>query len=373
MASRVASARERLARGSPALDAAASTLLDRAVDRIPLSGRGRARVVRVSQTVACLAGEGQASPSTSQRPFRIESRARARRRCMTAGWPAVVRGAPDFQRLGAIYDPPARLYLRGTRVDLLHAAVAVVGARSCSAYGRQVARWLGRELAAAGLVVVSGLARGVDGEAHRGALDVGGATVAVLGCGIDRDYPCAHAELAQSIARNGLISSEYPPGRPWRSGEKPYRRGPLAGGGGCRSQGAIRGADHRRLRARGGPGGVRRAGRGHERPLCRIERAAPPWSDASALARRRPLVARSPQPSTDAAPASRAPRPSCSLPYATGRRRSTTSSRGRGSTRAGSPRRCRRSSSKGWSTRATVSIGRRREDAAAVRWPWACR
>ena len=140
---------------------------------------------------------------------------------MTAGWPVVVRGAPDFPaRLGAIYDPPARLYLRGTRVDLLHApAVAVVGARSCSAYGRQVARWLGRELAAAGLVVVSGLARGVDGEAHRGALDVGGATVAVLGCGIDRDYPRAHAELARSIARNGLISSEYPPGTepaPWR-------------------------------------------------------------------------------------------------------------------------------------------------------------
>ena len=66
---------------------------------------------------------------------------------------------------------------------------------------------------------MSGLARGVDGEAHRGALDVGGATVAVLGCGIDRDYPRAHAELARSIARNGLISSEYPPGiepAPWR-------------------------------------------------------------------------------------------------------------------------------------------------------------
>jgi DNA processing protein len=78
---------------------------------------------------------------------------------------------------------------------------------------------LGRELAAAGLVVVSGLARGVDGEAHRGALEAGGITVAVLGCGIDRDYPAAHAELARRISERGLVVSEYEPGvepAPWR-------------------------------------------------------------------------------------------------------------------------------------------------------------
>src|SRR5581483_2106996 len=69
------------------------------------------------------------------------------------------------------------------------------------------------------LVVVSGLARGVDAEAHRGALEAGGATVAVLGCGIDRDYPASHRELARSIVRDGLIVSEYAPGvepAPWR-------------------------------------------------------------------------------------------------------------------------------------------------------------
>jgi DNA processing protein len=71
---------------------------------------------------------------------------------------------------------------------------------------------LGRELAAAGLVVVSGLARGVDAEAHRGALEANGATVAVLGCGIDRDYPAAHADLAQRVAEAGLVVSEYAPG-----------------------------------------------------------------------------------------------------------------------------------------------------------------
>jgi DNA processing protein len=78
---------------------------------------------------------------------------------------------------------------------------------------------LGRELAGAGLVVVSGLARGVDGEAHRGALEGGGATVAVLGCGVDRDYPAAHRRLAAEVAATGLVVSEYAPGvepAPWR-------------------------------------------------------------------------------------------------------------------------------------------------------------
>ena len=123
--------------------------------------------------------------------------------------------------LRAIHDPPARLYLRGEGdAELLtRPAVAIVGARACSPYGAQVARMLGRELAAAGVVVVSGLARGIDGEAHRGALEAKGHTVAVLGCGIDRDYPAAHMSLARSIAERSLIVSEYEPGvepAPWR-------------------------------------------------------------------------------------------------------------------------------------------------------------
>ena len=123
--------------------------------------------------------------------------------------------------LGAIFDAPVGLFLRGRGDPALldGPAVAVVGARSCSPYGAQVARMLGRELAAAGLVVISGMARGVDGEAHRGALEAGGRTVAVLGCGIDRDYPAAHAELARRIAESGLVVSEYAPGvepAPWR-------------------------------------------------------------------------------------------------------------------------------------------------------------
>jgi DNA processing protein len=123
--------------------------------------------------------------------------------------------------LGAIHDPPPAIHLRGAGPDetLSRPAVAIVGARSCSAYGRSVARSLGRELAAAGLVVVSGMARGIDGEAHRGALEAGGVTVAVLGCGVDRDYPAVHAELARRICERGLVVSEYEPDvepAPWR-------------------------------------------------------------------------------------------------------------------------------------------------------------
>jgi len=129
-----------------------------------------------------------------------------------AGFPAL---------LHAIHDPPPGLFLRGSGglEVLVSTAVAIVGARACSAYGSAVARMLGRELAAAGAVVVSGLARGVDAEAHRGALEAGGTTVGVLGCGIDRDYPAAHTELARRVGELGLVVSEYAPGvepAPWR-------------------------------------------------------------------------------------------------------------------------------------------------------------
>ena len=130
---------------------------------------------------------------------------------------------------------------------------------------------LGRELAAAGLVVVSGLARGVDGEAHRGALEAGGATVAVLGCGIDRDYPRRARGACARIAETGLLVSEYEPGvepAPWRF---PARNRIIAGL--CAAtvvvearerSGALITAD---LRARRGPRGLRGSGRDHVFPL----------------------------------------------------------------------------------------------------------
>lgn len=95
-------------------------------------------------------------------------------------------------------------------------AVTIVGARRATSYGREIARELGRELAAAGMTVVSGLAFGIDGCAHRGALD-GGRTIAVLGCGPDVAYPASHRSLWRQICERGLVVSEFPPGAPpWR-------------------------------------------------------------------------------------------------------------------------------------------------------------
>ena len=124
-------------------------------------------------------------------------------------------------RLRSIHDPPPGLFVRGNAplAVLERAAVAIVGARACSDYGAHVAREFGATIARAGVLVVSGLARGIDGWAHRGAVEARGITVAVLGCGIDRDYPQAHAALAERICADGLIVSEYPPGvtpAPWR-------------------------------------------------------------------------------------------------------------------------------------------------------------
>jgi DNA processing protein len=143
------------------------------------------------------------------------------RQLVEAGYRWLARSDPAFPaRLRSIHDPPPGLFIRGAAPHSLlgSPSVAVVGARACSHYGTSVATSLARELTEAGVLVVSGLARGVDGAAHRGALQAG-STVAVLGCGIDRDYPRAHASLAAEIARDGLIVSEYAPGvepAPWR-------------------------------------------------------------------------------------------------------------------------------------------------------------
>jgi len=132
------------------------------------------------------------------------------------GWPA---------ELDELADPPAALHLRrpatGARLAELLAppAVAIVGARQASAAGAAFAQRLAAGLARAGVAVVSGLARGVDGAAHRGALEAGGRTVAVLGCGVDVDYPRSNAALAARVAAEGAVVAEYPPGTPpapWR-------------------------------------------------------------------------------------------------------------------------------------------------------------
>ena len=117
-------------------------------------------------------------------------------------------------RLRDIPDPPSRLWVRGDPGSLAGHAVAIVGSRRASHGSLEIARRLASDLAAVGLTVVSGLARGCDAAAHRGALAAGGRTVAVMGSGLDVMYPPEHDALAVEIAVRGAIVSEFAPEAP---------------------------------------------------------------------------------------------------------------------------------------------------------------
>ncbi|HYB95363.1 MAG TPA: DNA-processing protein DprA [Vicinamibacterales bacterium] len=122
--------------------------------------------------------------------------------------------SPYPQLLAQIADPPACLWTRGDQSAWSEICVAVIGARNASNEGLIAAREIAADLARAGVVVVSGLARGIDSAAHRGALDGGGRTIAVLGTGIDRVYPAEHDRLTEEIAARGLLVTEFAPGSP---------------------------------------------------------------------------------------------------------------------------------------------------------------
>jgi DNA processing protein len=141
--------------------------------------------------------------------------------------PFPASGYPD--RLRQIPDPPIVLWIRGCAQILDAPALAIVGSRSATPTGISIAARLGRELAEAGLVVISGLARGVDAAAHRGALDGSGRTVAVLGSGADVIYPPEHAALARQVLERGAIVSELAPGTPPRPGHFPLRNRIISG------------------------------------------------------------------------------------------------------------------------------------------------
>jgi DNA processing protein len=124
---------------------------------------------------------------------------------------------------------PWVLYARGRIEKLYRPCIAIVGTRTPTAYGKRVAEVFGRDLSEAGVCVVSGLARGIDGCAHIGAIKGDGGTIAVIGCGIDVIYPREHAYLYREIAEKGLILSEYPPGLPAAPGLFPQRNRIIAG------------------------------------------------------------------------------------------------------------------------------------------------
>lgn len=147
------------------------------------------------------------------------------------GGKALVIASPDYPRLlRETYDPPIVLYYSGDLTKVLtQPAVAIVGSRRCSTYGRNVAEMLGRELAARGVTIVSGMARGIDSAAHLGALDGKGLTLAVIGTGLDEVYPKENKKLMETIKANGAIISEFPLSTPPLPQNFPFRNRIISG------------------------------------------------------------------------------------------------------------------------------------------------
>ncbi|MDO4291812.1 MAG: DNA-processing protein DprA [Eubacteriales bacterium] len=133
------------------------------------------------------------------------------------------------ERLKRIPDPPAGLYSIGRFPPDSRRAVAIVGARACSGYGREMAQYFARGLAREGVAVISGMARGADGIAQQAALAAGGISAAVLGCGVDICYPPENRGLYDGLCRTGCVISEYPPGTPPHARQFPPRNRIISG------------------------------------------------------------------------------------------------------------------------------------------------
>jgi DNA processing protein len=132
-------------------------------------------------------------------------------------------------RLKEIFDPPPLLFARGRAELLGQLMLGIVGTRRPTAYGTAAAARLAKDLAGAGLTIVSGMARGIDTAAHRATLEAGGSTIAVFGCGVDEVYPSENRKLAEQIAREGLIVSEFPMAAPPYPQNFPIRNRIIAG------------------------------------------------------------------------------------------------------------------------------------------------
>jgi DNA processing protein len=170
-------------------------------------------VFRASPTELETAGVSGAVAQSIASGCTFEDAASQQEKAVEAGAIVVTFGDPRYpQPLREIFDPPLLLFARG-RVELLQSLMlAVVGTRRATPYGLAASERLSADLAHAGLTIVSGMARGIDSAAHKGALAVGGDTVAVLGCGVDVVYPSENRKLAATLAERGLIVSEFPMG-----------------------------------------------------------------------------------------------------------------------------------------------------------------
>ncbi len=196
------------------------------------AGRAAADILREHCAVRARAGRARlGQPSGTEAPEQLRARAsraldRARRTniqlltWMDSSYPAA---------LAAIADPPTVMWFRGQGRALQLPAVAIVGSRAGSPYALAAAERLAADLAARGVAVVSGLARGVDSAAHRGAMSANGTTIAVLGSGVDVVYPREHAALALEIEQAGAIVSEFVPGTPPHPAFFPQRNRVISG------------------------------------------------------------------------------------------------------------------------------------------------
>lgn len=155
---------------------------------------------------------------------------KAHARCAEMGIQILGFGQANYpQAFYSLYDPPILLYASGNWIpdDLL--CFAIVGTRNPSPYGIEMTRRFSSYLAQSGLTIVSGFARGIDAEAHRGALEVNGRTVAILGCGVDQIYPAVHEEMYRRIRETGTLLSEYAPGAPPLANHFPRRNRLISG------------------------------------------------------------------------------------------------------------------------------------------------
>ncbi|MGV6820423.1 MAG: DNA-processing protein DprA [Parvularcula sp.] len=182
-----------------------------------------ARHGSAAEAIAALPDTGSASISIATRDCVYVELDRA----MQIKADLLAYGEPGYpEQLGAIADPPPLLYRKG-RADLGGAAVSIVGARNASAAGKRITAELARDLGEAGLAIVSGLARGIDGAAHLASMRTG--TIAVLAGGVDSIYPPEHAGLYAAIAEQGAVLSEMPPGYTARARDFPKRNRIVSG------------------------------------------------------------------------------------------------------------------------------------------------
>lgn len=211
-----------------------------AFDLIP--GLGPVRFERLIEHFGSLEDAWRASPAslravlderTAERVLSARAAGTAERmweRLEETGVRAICLGDDEYPRLlREIAAPPPVLYVRGTLLPEDSVAVAIVGTRKMTTYGREIAYQIAEGLGRAGVTVVSGLALGIDGEAHRAALDGGGRTIAVMGCGVNVPYPATHQSLARRIVENGALVSDYPPDRKPEAANFPARNRIISG------------------------------------------------------------------------------------------------------------------------------------------------